>query len=129
MKKYSNYTIPQPVIPTPQQEECFTADVIEFDITGQYLIYDSYNELTSTTGEDIGYWDIGIINVWDNNRGDWGDGTISKLYGSLPEDISIGNPVFSKNSPWIIAFDYIDAGERPSMPSWVLTLTPDAITS
>ena len=30
------------------------------------------------------------------------------MYGSLPEDISIGNPVFSKNSPWIIAFDYID---------------------
>lgn len=85
------------------------ADVIEFDITGQYLIYDSYNELASTTGENIGYWDIGIINVWDNNDRDWGDGDISKLYGSLPEDISIGNPVFSKNSPWIIAFDYIDA--------------------
>lgn len=84
------------------------ADVIEFDITGQYLIYDSYNELTTTTGEDIGYWDIGIINVWDNNEGDWGDGNISKLYGSLPEDVSIGNPVFSKNSPWIIAFDYFD---------------------
>lgn len=85
------------------------ADAIEFDITGQYLVYDSYNELTSSTGEDIGYWDIGIINVWDNNENDWGDGYISKLYGSLPEDISIGNPVFSKNSPWIIAFDYIDA--------------------
>jgi Zn-dependent metalloprotease/PKD repeat protein len=84
------------------------ADVIEFDITGQYLVYDSYNELTSTTGEDIGYWDIGIINIWDNNDMDWGDGKISKLYGSLPEDVSIGNPVFSKNSPWIIAFDYID---------------------
>lgn len=88
------------------------ADAVEFDITGQYLVYDSYNELTSSTGEDIGYWDIGIINVWDNNENDWGDGTISKLYGSLPEDISIGNPVFSKNSPWIIAFDYIDAANE-----------------
>ncbi|MFN2336393.1 MAG: M4 family metallopeptidase, partial [Bacteroidales bacterium] len=87
------------------------ADAIEFDITGQYLVYDSYNELASTTGEDIGYWDIGIINVWDNNDRDWGDGKISKLYGSLPEDVSIGNPVFSKNSPWIIAFDYIDAAK------------------
>lgn len=88
------------------------ADAIEFDITGQYLVYDSYNELSSTTGEDIGYWDIGIINVWDNNANDWGDGYISKLYGSLPEDVSIGNPVFSKNSPWIIAFDYIDAANN-----------------
>jgi len=88
------------------------ADAIEFDITGQYLVYDSYNELSSTTGEDIGYWDIGIINVWDNNANDWGNGYISKLYGSLPEDVSIGNPVFSKNSPWIIAFDYIDAANN-----------------
>ncbi|MBE0676861.1 MAG: M4 family metallopeptidase, partial [Bacteroidales bacterium] len=88
------------------------ADAIEFDITGQYLIYDSYNELNSNTGENIGYWDIGLINVWDNNARDWGDGKISKLYGSLPEDVSIGNPVFSKNSPWIIAFDYIDAAKN-----------------
>ena len=87
------------------------ADAIEFDITGQYLIYDSYNELNSNTGENIGYWDIGIISVWDNNAGNWGDGKISKLYGSLPENVSIGNPVFSKNSPWIIAFDYIDAAK------------------
>ena len=31
-----------------------------------------------------------------------------KLYGSLPEKVSIGNPTFSKNSPYIIAFDYLD---------------------
>lgn len=84
------------------------ADAIEFDHTGEYLIYDSYNELNSSTGEDIGYWDIGFIKVWDNATSNFGDGTISKLYGSLPEKVSIGNPTFSKNSPYIIAFDYID---------------------
>ena len=31
------------------------------------------------------------------------------MYGSLPENVSIGNPVFSKNSPYIIAFDYFDS--------------------
>ena len=84
------------------------ADAIEFDITGEYLIYDACNVLNSTSSEDILYWDIGFINVWNNNTSYFGDGTISKLYGSLPEDVSIGNPVFSKNSPFIIAFDYFD---------------------
>ncbi len=87
------------------------ADAIEFDMTGQYLIYDAANVLRSSTSADINYWDIGFINVWNNNTGTFGDGTISKLFGSLPENISIGNPVFSKNSPWIIAFDYIDQAE------------------
>ena len=84
------------------------ADAIEFDITGEYLIYDACNVLNSTSSEDILYWDIGFINVWNNNTNYFGDGTISKLYGSLPEDVSIGNPVFSRNSPFIIAFDYYD---------------------
>jgi len=85
------------------------ADAIEFDHTGEYLIYDSYNVLNSTTTDDIYYWDIGFINVWDNSLGDYGSGTISKLFSSLPENISVGNPVFSKNSPYIIAFDYFDS--------------------
>jgi bacillolysin len=82
------------------------ADAIEFDITGEYLIYDAYNELNSSSSAAISYWDVGFIKVWDNAADDFGDGTISKLFTSLPENVSIGNPVFSKNSPFIIAFDY-----------------------
>lgn len=85
------------------------ADAIEFDHTGEYLIYDAYNVLYSSTGDDISYWDIGFIKVWDNASEDFGDGTIQKLYGSLPENVSIGNPTFSKNSPYIIAFDYLNS--------------------
>ena len=85
------------------------ADAIEFDNTGEYLIYDAYNELYSSTGDDISYWDIGFIKVWDNTANYFGDGTIQKLYGSLPESVSIGNPTFSKNSPYIIAFDYYNS--------------------
>ncbi|MEL7064545.1 MAG: T9SS type A sorting domain-containing protein, partial [Bacteroidota bacterium] len=50
------------------------------------------------------------LRVWDNNTNDYGDGFISKLFNSLPEGVSVGNAVFSKNSPTIIAFDYFDAG-------------------
>lgn len=85
------------------------ADAIEFDHTGEYVIYDAFNELNTSNGDNINYWDIGFIKVWDNTINDFGDGTIKKLYGSLPENVSIGNPTFSKNSPYIIAFDYFDS--------------------
>ena len=85
------------------------ADAIDFDNTGEYLIYDAYNVLYSSTGDDISYWDIGFIKVWDNTTNYFGDGSIQKLYGSLPESVSIGNPTFSKNSPYIIAFDYYNS--------------------
>ncbi len=85
------------------------ADALEFDVTGENLIYDACNVLSSSTSADINYWDIGFINVWKNSSNAFGTGSVSKLFGSLPQDVSIGNPVFSKNSPSIIAFDYINS--------------------
>jgi PKD repeat protein len=81
------------------------ADALEFDVTGEYLIYDACNAISSKTQEDIYYWDIGFIKVWDNNKQNFGNGSISKLFNTLPDNISIANPVFSNNSPFIIAFD------------------------
>jgi bacillolysin len=82
------------------------ADAMEFDITGEYLIYDSYNVINSNSQKDIYYWNIGFIKVWDNHCNCFGDGTISKLFNSLPANVSVANPVFSSNSPFIVAFDY-----------------------
>lgn len=82
------------------------ADAIEFDHTGEFLIYDAYNEFNSTTSNNISYWDVGFIKVWDNKTQTFGDGYIDKLFTQLPENVSIGNPVFSKTSPNIVAFDY-----------------------
>ena len=106
------------------------ADAIEFDITGEYLIYDACNVLSSNTTEDIYYWDIGIIKVWDKTGKKFGDGSIFKLYGSLPENVSIGNPTFSQNSSAIIAFDYIDgnSGEYAILGTNLNTGETDVIT-
>jgi len=82
------------------------ADAIEFDHTGEYLIYDAYNELSSSSSQNFSYWDVGFLRVWDNQDNTFGDGSIQKLFTQLPENVSVGNPVFSKNSPNIIAFDY-----------------------
>ncbi len=84
------------------------ADALEWDHTGQYLVYDCYNEFENTSGNNINFWDINFIQVWDNTMNDFGDGTVTKLFSSLPDHISVGNPTFAKNSTNIIAFDYID---------------------
>jgi len=90
------------------------ADAIEFDYSGNYVIYDALNQINGFSGNNIQYWDVGVLEVWDSTTNDFGSGTISKLFSNLPEDVSIGNPSISKNSPSIIAFDYIDASQSPT---------------
>ncbi|MEM9823304.1 MAG: M4 family metallopeptidase [Bacteroidota bacterium] len=88
------------------------ADALEWDVSGQYILYDAFNRIENQLGQDISYWDIGIIKVWDNDNNNFedpNDPTISKLFSSLPENVSVGNPTFAKNSPYIIAFDYIES--------------------
>jgi bacillolysin len=84
------------------------ADALEFDYSGQYVIYDANNQIQSTTGATINYWDIGVINVWNKAAATYATGNIQKLFASLPENTSVGNPVFAKNSPYIVGFDFID---------------------
>jgi bacillolysin len=84
------------------------ADALEWDYNGEILVYDCFNSIPSNDGADLEYWDVNFIQVWDNKLKDFGDGTIAKLFSSLPNGVSIGNPSFSKNSPNIIAFDYFD---------------------
>ncbi len=83
-------------------------DVLEWDASGEFVMYDALNELAgqSTT---IEYWDIGFVKVWDNASNNFGDGFVSKLFSGLPDNVSVGNPTFSKNSSYIIAFDYIES--------------------
>jgi PKD repeat protein len=85
------------------------ADAIEFNHTGEYLIYDAYNVAGSSLGgKTVDYWDIGLINVWDNSRNTWGTGEVAKLFSDLSPGVNVFNPVFAKNSPFIIAFDFYD---------------------
>jgi bacillolysin len=89
------------------------ADAMEWDYTGEYIIYDCFNSLPNGS-DSISYWDIGILKAWDNNSNQPGTGTIEKVFTNLPEGISVGNPTFAKNSPYIIAFDYIDETTAPT---------------
>lgn len=87
------------------------ADSFEWDFTGQNVIYDAYNALSSVGGKAIDYWDVGLINVWNNKANDFGKGEIEKVFSNLDEGVNVGNPSFAKNSPDVIAFDYFDEAD------------------
>ena len=84
------------------------ADVIEFDPTGQFIVYDAFNSINSTDG----YFDIGIINVWNNSTQSLGSGNIFKLFSDLRLGISIGNPTFAKTNSNILSFEVFDSNEE-----------------
>ena len=76
------------------------SDALEWDYGGEYLMYDAQSHLEETT-----FWDIGFLRAWDATEDDFGDGQIIKLYSTLEPGVSVGNPTFAKNSPYIIAFE------------------------
>ncbi len=83
-------------------------DVMEWDYSGEYVMYDALNRIESSFGDGIEYWDISFLNAWDNGANQLATGQIGKLFSALPENISVGNPSFAKNSPYIIAFDFLE---------------------
>jgi len=87
------------------------ADALKFDFSGEYIMYDAFNRIESSFGNPIDYWDIGFIKVFNTANGSFTLGDdVDKLFSQLPEGVSIGNPTFSKNSDYIIAFDYLKDG-------------------
>ncbi|MEM9545748.1 MAG: M4 family metallopeptidase [Bacteroidota bacterium] len=88
------------------------ADAMQFDFSGEFLMYDAFNRIQSPSGSEIDYWDIGFIKVFNNSSGTFTQGDdIQKLFSQLPDGVSVGNPTFSKNSDYIIAFDYLAYNE------------------
>ena len=83
-------------------------DVMEWDYSGEYIMYDALNRIESNFGDGIEYWDISFLHAWDNAQEDFGSEQIGKLFTALPENVSIGNPSFAKNSPYIIVFDFVE---------------------
>lgn len=88
------------------------ADSFEWDYSGEYVIYDAYNKLKNASGTAVDYWDVGIMRAWDGAKKNFADGVIEKLFNSLPEGLSIGNPSFAKTAPNVIAFDVYDDNDQ-----------------
>lgn len=91
--------------------EVVFADAMEWDHSGEYVMYDALNKIDGQGSTSISYWDINFLRAWSLTNKDYMPNettTFSKLIQNLPLGVDIGNPTFSKNSPYIIAFDYQD---------------------
>jgi bacillolysin len=91
--------------------EVLYADALEWDYSGEYLIYDAFNRASGIFG-DLEYWDVGILKAWDVATGNFTDGgDIQKIFTDLDEGDNIGNPAISKTNPNVIAFDYLNSSD------------------
>lgn len=85
------------------------SDALEWDHFGTSVLYDAFNKISGQGTAAIEYWDVGNIDVWSNQTNTWlPTPKIEKLFTDLPENTSIGDPSYAKNSPYIVAFDFID---------------------
>lgn len=84
------------------------SSALEWNYSGEEVIFDVFNSLPGSDGMNITNWDIGFLSAWDQSGNTLGDGEVSELFNNLPDGLSVGNPTYSKNSPNIIAYESID---------------------
>ncbi|MFA6260836.1 MAG: M4 family metallopeptidase [Bacteroidia bacterium] len=77
---------------------------LEWDYSGEQVLFDA----RYTLGDSLHFWDIGTIHVWNNQTNSSGSGRVTKLISQLPTSVSIGNPRFARNSPYIITYDWFN---------------------
>jgi len=80
------------------------ADAMDWNSTSEYLIYDSFTSIPSTSGGNLEYWNVNILNPETE--------IISMLFPPQTEGISIGNPSFGQTNDIYFVFDYIDINQN-----------------
>ncbi|MBA9075381.1 M4 family metallopeptidase [Rufibacter quisquiliarum] len=99
--------------PLLQDEKLLDIKSLEWDYTGEKLLFDALYSYTSGAAKKE-IRNIGLLSAWSNTSASVGDGA-TKNFILLNSDII--NPTFSKNSPHIVAFDYV--GKDPANPTSV----------
>ncbi len=107
------------------------ADALQWHLDGQTLLLDALNATPTGTGDTLVYWDILQLRAWDNAAGTFGSGVVTRVLPVQPVGVSVGNPTFAKNSPYIIAFDRVDdlTGEYAIMAANLFTQQVEQITA
>jgi Zn-dependent metalloprotease len=78
-------------------------DAMEFSLDDESLLFDTYNEI-AIDGYNYGFWDINIMEVWNNATDTYGSGRNARIFPQDPT-MNLGNPTFAKTKPTVIAFD------------------------
>jgi bacillolysin len=110
--KSKKFTLYNPTYSGVQAGQVQYADGVEWDLSGEYVVYDAYNTIKNADGSTSEYWDVGFLEAFNLSQNTFGNGIIQKLFTSLDRGESIGNPSFSKNSTDVIVFDYFSPNEE-----------------
>ena len=74
------------------------ADAMSFDPTGQYLLFDTFNQIIGAAGDTLSYWNINMLDVKT--------GFMQSVFPPQSKGVNIGDPSFSKTSQTRFTFDY-----------------------
>ncbi|MHB9014211.1 MAG: M4 family metallopeptidase [Ignavibacteriaceae bacterium] len=80
------------------------ADAMSFDPTGQYLLFDTFNQIIGAAGDTLSYWNINMLDVKT--------GFMESVFPPQSKGVNIGDPSFSKTSQTRFTFDYWDANSN-----------------
>ncbi len=76
------------------------ADVLDWNMTGEYLVYDALSSIPQSGGGSIDTWSIFILEV--------SSGRILSLFPPLPPGIQMGDPAFAHTNDIYVVSDLID---------------------
>ncbi|MDD4052593.1 MAG: M4 family metallopeptidase, partial [candidate division Zixibacteria bacterium] len=76
------------------------ADALDWNLTGEYLIYDALSSVNQTGGGTIDSWSIFLLDV--------AAGSIYSLFPPLPPGIQMGNPSFASTNDIYVVCDLIN---------------------
>ncbi len=94
------FKIATPSYDAPNAKTALYADALSFDPTGQFLLFDTYNEIKNANGDTLSFW---AINILDVNSGQMGS-----VFPPFPEGVNVGDPSYSKTSSVHFTFDLFD---------------------
>ena len=76
------------------------ADALDWDFSGQFVLYDAFNKIPKNSGEAIEYWDVNILDVANE--------IVIPIFPPQSEGINVGNPSFSQTNDNFFVFDLAD---------------------
>ncbi|MBH45374.1 MAG: hypothetical protein CMC93_02000, partial [Flavobacteriaceae bacterium] len=91
-----------------KSDQIVYADALEWDNRSERIIFDQLNRIKRGDSEDLEYWDIGIMDVWNSEKNRFDNGNIIRLYSQIPENVNIGYPSFAKTTNNVVTFDYVE---------------------
>ncbi|MCP5062045.1 MAG: T9SS type A sorting domain-containing protein, partial [Ignavibacteriae bacterium] len=76
------------------------ADALDWNLSSEFIVYDSFNQIPQATGGSFDYWDVNILDVVNDK--------IYSLFPPQADGISIGNPSFGQTNDNYLLIDKID---------------------